>query len=396
MTKVSQKINTLGIGLFVTAAVLSLSVVSFGTEVKAVGATDYVDIQNPACNNNGPGSQAAPWCSLNKAVVTLNAGDTAYIAPGQYNIATGGYLEDIGVPGNGTVSGLHPTNAGTALNPINLIAQTTAADIIGDGNAPSAQDDAHQAFITNGLFLVDKSHWHIQGFYIKESGQLMSANNSGFSLKDSLLFVEPPNGNLGLGGGSKLKLYNSDQAVVDHIEAWSLYLTCLHFEALSDAECPLVPYFPSCGGTPEADPSVALARFLVDPPPSFFENLKTGERRTCIAGWAIMWTAPAMLFFQRRDLPFYLVEVNAGAGINLAADLVTPVPTFDSALVSARVGLEARPLQAEDIADRRWLTAGIWPDNLPAITELDAALDKIAARTEPYSFPPVYGPTLKV
>ncbi len=224
MTEVSPKINTLGIGLFVTATVLSLSVVSFGTEVKAVGATYYVDIQNPACNNNGPGSQAAPWCSLNKAVVTLNAGDAAYIAPGQYNIATGGYLEDIGVPGNGTVSGLHPTNAGTALNPINLIAQTTAADIIGDGNAPSAQDDAHQAFITNGLFLVDQSHWHIQGFYIKESGQLMSANNSGFSIKDSLLFVEPPNGNLGLGGGSKLSLYNSDQAVVDHVEAWSLYL----------------------------------------------------------------------------------------------------------------------------------------------------------------------------
>ncbi|MDP3543033.1 MAG: DUF2332 family protein [Elusimicrobiota bacterium] len=164
-------------------------------------------------------------------------------------------------------------------------------------------------------------------------------------------------------------------------EAWSLYLTCLHFEALSDAECQLVPYFPSCGGTAEADPSVALARFLADPPPSFFENLKTGQRRTYVAGRAIMWTAPAMLFFQRRDLPYYLVEVNAGAGLNLAADLVTPLKGFDSALISARVGLEARPLQVEDIADRRWLTAGIWPDNLAAIAELDSAIDKIAQRT---------------
>lgn len=164
-------------------------------------------------------------------------------------------------------------------------------------------------------------------------------------------------------------------------EAWSLYLTCLHFEALSDAECELVPYFPSCGGTAEADPSVALARFLAAPPPTFFENLKTGQRRTYVAGRAIMWTAPAMLFFQRRDLPYYLVEVNAGAGLNLAADHVTLLKGFDSALISARVGLEARPLQAEDITDRRWLTAGIWPDNLAAIAELDAALDKIAART---------------
>ncbi len=164
-------------------------------------------------------------------------------------------------------------------------------------------------------------------------------------------------------------------------EAWSLYLTCLHFEALSDAECELVPYFPSCGGTAEADPSVALARFLASPPPTFFENLKAGQRRTYVAGRAIMWTAPAMLFFQRRDLPYYLVEVNAGAGLNLAADHVAALKGFDSALISARVGLEARPLQAEDLTDRRWLTAGIWPDNLAAIAELDAALDKIALRT---------------
>ena len=132
-------------------------------------------------------------------------------------------------------------------------------------------------------------------------------------------------------------------------EAWSLYLTCLHYEALSDAECELVPYFPSCGGTPEADPSVALARFLASPPASFFENLKNGHRRTYLAGRAILWTAPASLFFQRRDLPYYLVEVNAGAGVNLAADIVHSLKGFDSALVAARVGLDYRPLQTEDI-----------------------------------------------
>ncbi len=164
-------------------------------------------------------------------------------------------------------------------------------------------------------------------------------------------------------------------------EAWGLYLPCLHFEALNDAECQLVPYFPSCGGTAEADPSVALARFLASPPPSFFENLKSGHRRTYIQGRAMMWMVPAMFFFQRRDLPYYLVEVNAGAGINMAADAVIPLKNFDSALIAARVGLDYRPLQSEDILDRRWLTAGIWPDNLEAITELDAALDKIAQLT---------------
>lgn len=164
-------------------------------------------------------------------------------------------------------------------------------------------------------------------------------------------------------------------------EAWSLYLSCLHYEALSDAECELVPYFPSCGGTAEADPSVALARFLASPPPSFFENLKSAQRRTFMASRASMWTGPAALFFQRRDLPYYLVEVNAGAGMNLAADALFPVKGFDSALVSARVGLDPKPMQTEDIMDRRWLTAGIWPDDLEAIGALDAAIDKIAERT---------------
>lgn len=141
-----------------------------------------------------------------------------------------------------------------------------------------------------------------------------------------------------------------------------------------------MPYFPSCGGTAEADPSVGLARFLAAPPPSFFENLKVAHRRTYIAGRALLWTSPATLFFQRRDLSFYLVEVNAGAGLNLAADLIHAPKGFDSALIAARVGLDHRPLQVEDIADRRWLTAGIWPDNLEGIAQLDEAIDKVSQR----------------
>lgn len=163
-------------------------------------------------------------------------------------------------------------------------------------------------------------------------------------------------------------------------EAWSLYVACLHFEALNDADCALVPYFPSCGGTAEADPSVALARFLHAPPPSFYENLKSKHRRTYVAGRSILWMSPALLYFQRaRRLPFYLVEVNAGAGLNLAADLILPQKTFRSDLIDARVGLEAEPLMIEDIVHRRWLTAGVYPDHLEAVAQLDAAVEKVAA-----------------
>ncbi|MBI3565315.1 MAG: DUF2332 family protein [Elusimicrobia bacterium] len=166
-------------------------------------------------------------------------------------------------------------------------------------------------------------------------------------------------------------------------EAFNLYLCALHFEALNDAQCELVPYFPSCGGTAEADPSPGLAKFLAAPPPSFFENLKTRERRAYNESMALLWTDPAVLYFQRkRGLPFYLVEVDAGAGLNLASDLVSKQKWFDSDLVAARIGLDPQPLDLFDIAQRRWLTAGIWPDHVDAIVKLDNAIEAVQQRAK--------------
>ncbi|MFI5350471.1 MAG: DUF2332 family protein [Elusimicrobiota bacterium] len=170
------------------------------------------------------------------------------------------------------------------------------------------------------------------------------------------------------------------RAFVAWSEAWGLYLTALHFEALNDAECPLVPFFPSCGGTGEADPSTALLRFLSDPPPSFVENLRGRHRRTFVAARSVLWMSPAMLFFQRRGLPYYLVETNTGAGLNLAADVLIPQKKFDSSLIAARIGLDPQPLDLSDIVQRRWLTAGIWPDNVDAIVQLDNAIDGVQKR----------------
>lgn len=164
-------------------------------------------------------------------------------------------------------------------------------------------------------------------------------------------------------------------------EAWGLFLTAVHFEALNNAENPLVPYFPSCGGTDEADPSSAFAKFLEAPPASFFEHLRTGHRRSYIAPRAVLWMSPALFFFQhKRQLPFYLVEVNAGAGLDLAADLVYPTKGFSSDLISARIGLDPEPLQLEDILHRRWATAAANPDSLSSITEFDHAADLLLER----------------
>jgi hypothetical protein len=154
----------------------------------------------------------------------------------------------------------------------------------------------------------------------------------------------------------------------------------VHYEALSDEDNPLVRYFPSCGGTPEADPSPALARFLSDTPTSFFERLKIGHRRLYMPERAPLWMMPGTLFFQKRGMPYYLVQINAGAGLDMAADFALPQKGFDSDLVSARIGLDPEPLLLSDINHRRWLTAAISPENLSSIQQMDEASDLVLER----------------
>ncbi|MFA6318096.1 MAG: DUF2332 family protein, partial [Elusimicrobiota bacterium] len=162
-------------------------------------------------------------------------------------------------------------------------------------------------------------------------------------------------------------------------EAWTLFLTCLHFEALNNAENPLVPYFPSCGGTGEADPSTCLAKFLARAPVSFYDNLRDGVRRVYVPLRAMLWSLPAMLFFQKRELSYYVVETDAGAGLNLVGDILHPIKEFDPSFVSTRIGLDLKPLEMHDIYHRRWVTAALMPDNMKSIVELDRAVEFVMA-----------------
>lgn len=163
-------------------------------------------------------------------------------------------------------------------------------------------------------------------------------------------------------------------------EPWGLFLTAVHYEALKDPENPLVPYFPSCGGTPEADPGRALMRFLGEADSGFYARLEKGHRRNYVPARAGWWVMPAVNFFHSRDMPYYLIETDAGAGLNLAADITAKLQGFDSDLISARIGLDPEPLDLQDIDQRRWLTAALYPDDLQTIGRLDEAADILAAR----------------
>ncbi len=159
-------------------------------------------------------------------------------------------------------------------------------------------------------------------------------------------------------------------------EAWGIFLSAVHYEALSDAQNPLVPFFPSCGGTAEADPSTGLLQFLKDPPQSFFENLKKAERRVYLSTRNLLWPPLAQLFFQTVGFPYYMVEVNAGAGLNMATDLLREVKGFNSDLIEARIGLDVQPMDIHDINHRRWLTASFLPEQMAAIDEFDEDSEK--------------------
>ena len=114
-------------------------------------------------------------------------------------------------------------------------------------------------------------------------------------------------------------------------EAWTLFLTCLHFEALDKPENALRPYFPSCGGTDEAYPSVGLAKFLAYPPGSFFDNLQRGRRAfvpVCSCSGP-----PAALFFLRRG--FRSTSSRPASGPQHRGDILYP-QGFRLTFISAR------------------------------------------------------------
>lgn len=163
-------------------------------------------------------------------------------------------------------------------------------------------------------------------------------------------------------------------------EAWGLFLTALHYDVLSDAEHPLFGYFPSCGGSDEVDPGPALLKALRELPKSFYEQLRLRHRRTFVEARAPLWMGPATMYFQTRRLPYYLVEANAGAGLNLAADLITPIKGFNSEFIAARIGLDPMPLDLSDPEHRRWLTAAIMPDQMQLIAPLDKAIGIVQQR----------------
>lgn len=96
---------------------------------------------------------------------------------------------------------------------------------------------------------------------------------------------------------------------------------------------------------------------------------------------AVAWRWPAGLVAAGR--PVAIVDVGCSAGLNLVADALparwtdargAAIPVAAPGAVSARLGLDRGPLDADDPEDADWLRACIWPGERDRLAALEAAL----------------------
>jgi hypothetical protein len=136
------------------------------TPPPVTGSTFYVDRNNlgGTCNNNNPGTQTQPWCTIGKATTTLTAGQRAYVRAGTY-----------------PEGGLRPTNAGTPGNYITFEAYPGESPVINCTGQTFCWDGvsgAHTYVVWNGfeaygpkqqLFVCTNSNchhvWFVNGKY---------------------------------------------------------------------------------------------------------------------------------------------------------------------------------------------------------------------------------------
>lgn len=98
--RMSNKTILMLLGVLASAFALSGS-------VHAV--TYYVDQNHPRRSDNNPGTQALPWKTINHAATVLQAGDTALVKKGTYNV---------GASPGWAVPAVNPSHSGTQDNPI--------------------------------------------------------------------------------------------------------------------------------------------------------------------------------------------------------------------------------------------------------------------------------------
>lgn len=147
--------------MFIIGGVLSLEDVALGSPSLSSGNNKHYFVA-PNGNDNNPGTEDAPWASLEKASKGANPGDTVIFLPGEYK------------------GSLMPKNSGTRDAPITFrTAERRSVKLVGDGTS---------AYIIN---LSNVSHIKVEGFHIQPESEwnrwLLVSKASYISIVDCLM-----------------------------------------------------------------------------------------------------------------------------------------------------------------------------------------------------------------
>jgi hypothetical protein len=118
--------------------------------------------------------------------------------------------------------------------------------------------------------------------------------------------------------------------------------------------------------------------------------LTTRRVQTNDTSRAVTWLWPAeLLGCDQRKRPLALVDVGAGAGLNLIADALPAIwtqqgsgqsiPCAKALHTVSRVGFDARPLDVQRDDDVRWMRACIWPGDDDRLGRFDAGVAAMRA-----------------
>jgi hypothetical protein len=173
-----------------------------------------------------------------------------------------------------------------------------------------------------------------------------------------------------------------------------LILACLRADALVEAEDH--PLYAALAA-PAPDPSVvtaetvgaALARDRL----GVWSTMTTRRVQTNDTSRAIAWMWPALLAgCDEGKRPLALVDVGAGAGLNLIGDQLPlvwsdqatgkPIACASRINAVARIGFDSRPLSVQRDDDILWMRACIWPGDVDRLQRFDAGVAAMRAASK--------------
>jgi hypothetical protein len=165
-----------------------------------------------------------------------------------------------------------------------------------------------------------------------------------------------------------------------------LLLACLRHDAL--LEGPTHPLYGAVARTqpdPEDVTPERVQKALAEDRLGLWTSLRTRRVQTNEVSRSVTWLWPAAIGGALEGRPLVIADIGASAGLNLVADHLTlawidtdgnRVPVAHDANVLSRVGFDARPLNALDPEDVRWLRACVWPGESERLEALDNAIEE--------------------